>query len=79
MEGQLSGKVDQCVQRWFGHVERMDEECMAKKMMISDVEWNRCRGTPRLGWMDGVRMAFGERGMSVELGRLNVWIGEGGS
>ena len=26
VEGQLSGRVDQCVMRWFGHVEKMDEE-----------------------------------------------------
>ena len=31
VERQLSGRVDQCVLRWFGHVERMDEEQMAKK------------------------------------------------
>ena len=49
MEGQLSGRVDQCVVRWFGHVERMDEERRAKKVMIFDVEGNSCRGRPRLG------------------------------
>ena len=48
VEGQLSGRVDQCVLRWFGHVEGMDEEQMAK-VMISDDEGNRCRGRPRLG------------------------------
>ena len=32
----------------------------------------RCRGGPRLGWMDDVRMALGERGMSLEQGRLIV-------
>ena len=26
MVGQLSGRVDQCVLRWFGHVARMDEK-----------------------------------------------------
>ena len=63
----LSGRVDYCVLRWFGHVERM-----AKKVMISDVEGNRCRGRPRLGWMDGVKKALGERGMSVEQGGQNA-------
>ena len=45
---------------------------MAKKVMISDVDGNRCRGRPRLGWVEGVRMILGERGMSVEQGRLNT-------
>ena len=53
LEKQLSGRVDQCMLKWFGHVERMDEECTAKKVMISDVERNWCRGRSRLGWMDG--------------------------
>ena len=52
MERQLSGRVDQCV-LWFEHVEGMDEEHMAKKVVISDVEGNRCTGRPWLGWMDG--------------------------
>ena len=72
MEGQLFSRVDQCMLRWFGCVERMDEECVAKKGMISNVEGNRCRGRPRVGWMDGVRMALEEKSMSVEQGRLNV-------
>ena len=36
MERQLCGRVDQCVLRWFWHVERMDEEHMVKKVVISD-------------------------------------------
>ena len=43
---------------------------MAKKLIISDVEGNRCRGRPRLEWMDGVRMSLGERDMSVKQNRL---------
>ena len=58
--------------RWFGHVERMDEGHMAKKVNISDVEWSKCRGRPRLGCMDGVKRALGERGMSMEQGRQNA-------
>ena len=41
VERQLSGSMDQCVLRWFGHVEKMDEEHMAMEVMISDVEGNR--------------------------------------
>ena len=35
-------------------------------VMISNVEGNRCRGRPRVRWINGVRMVLGERGMSVE-------------
>ena len=30
IEKQLSDRVDQSVLRWFGHMERMDEECIVK-------------------------------------------------
>ena len=46
---------------------------MTKKVLISNVEGNGCRGRPKLRWMDGVRMTLGERGMLVVQGRLNVW------
>ena len=46
MEGQLSGRVNQCVLQWCGHAKRMDEAQMAKKVMIFDVEGNSCRGRP---------------------------------
>ena len=72
MERHLSGGVKQCVLRWYGHVERMDEEFMAKKVVISNFEGNSCRGRLRLGWIDGVRMALGLRDISVEQGRLDV-------
>ena len=53
MERQLFIRVSQCVVRWFGQVERMDVEAMVKMVIISDVEGNRCRGRPMLGWVDG--------------------------
>ena len=61
-----------CVLCWFQHVERVDEECMAKKVIIPNMERNRCRNRTRLCWMDGVKRALGERGISVEQGRMNA-------
>ena len=50
---ELSGRLNQCMLRWFGHAEIMNEQCLAKVVMNSDAEGNRCRGRPHLGWMDG--------------------------
>ena len=61
-------RVDQRVLRWFGHVERMDEYRMARRLLMADGE-GRVRGRPRLGWMDGVKVAFGSKGMTVEAAR----------
>ena len=54
IERQLASRADQRVLRWFGHVERMDEYRMARRVLISDVSVGQVRGSPRLGWMDSV-------------------------
>ena len=52
-----------------GHVERMDEYRLARRMLMAEVSRGRVRGRPRLGWMEGVKVALGNRGMTVEAGR----------
>ena len=37
--------------------------------MIIEVSGGRVRGRPRLGWRDGVKVALGNRGMTVEAAR----------
>ena len=34
---------------------------MARRMLIAEVSGGRVRGKPRLGWMDGVKVALGNR------------------
>ena len=59
-------RADQRVLRWFGHVERMDEYRMVRRMLISEVSGGWVRGRPRFGWMDGAKVALGNSGMMVE-------------
>ena len=40
--------------------------------MNADMDGNRTRNKPRLGWMEGVRKALRARDMTVEQGRLNA-------
>ena len=69
IERGLASGADQRVLRWFGHVERMDEYRMARRVLMAEVSGGRVRGRPRLGWMDGVKVALGNRGMTVEAAR----------
>ena len=69
IERELASRADQRVLRWFGHVERMDEYRMARRVLMAKVSGGRVRGRPRLGWMDGVKVALGNRGMTVEAAR----------
>ena len=45
---------------------------MATKLLVSNVEGNRCRGRSKLGRKDGAKRVLGERGMSVEQGIQNA-------
>ena len=66
IERKLASRAYQRVLRWFGHVERMDEYRVARRVLMAEVSGGRVRGRPRLGWMDGVKVALGNRGMMVE-------------
>ena len=63
---ELASRADQRVLRWFRHVERMDDYRMARRVLMAEVSGGRVRGRPRLGWMDGVKVRLGNRGMTVE-------------
>ena len=51
IERELVSRADQRELRWFGHVERMDEYRMARRVLMVKVSGGRVRGRSRLGWM----------------------------
>ena len=61
IEKELASRADQRVLSWFGHVECMDENHMARRVLMAEVSGGRVRGRPRLGWMDSVKVALGNR------------------
>ena len=69
IERELVSRADQRVLRWFGHVVRMDEYRMARRVLIVEIRGGRVRGRPMLGWMHGVKVALGNRGMTMEAAR----------
>ena len=70
IERELASRVDQRVLRWFRHVESMDDYRSARRVLIAEVSGGRVRGRPRFCWMDGVKVALGSRGMTVEAAPL---------
>ena len=63
---ELASRCDQRVLRWFRHVERMDEYRMGKRVSKGKVSGGRVMGRTWLCWMDGVKLALGSRGTTVE-------------
>ena len=61
---ELAARVDMNVLRWFGHVERIDNEQLKKVMNAKD-DGRSARGRPRFGWMGGVKKALNDRRMGV--------------
>ena len=72
IERELASRADQRVLRCFGHVERMDEYRLATRFFMAEGSEGRVRGRPRLGWMDGVKVALGNREMMVKAARQCV-------
>jgi hypothetical protein len=58
---QLYGELDIVTEikkgkvRWLGHVKRMSEERVVKRLYQNTTEGSRSVGKPRLRWMDVVR------------------------
>ena len=66
IERKLASRADQRVLRWFGHVEKMDQYRMARRVLMAEVRGGWERGRSRLGWMDVVKVALGNRGMTLK-------------
>jgi hypothetical protein len=41
--------------RWFGHVQRMEENIISKRVLYMNLERTRLRGRPRNRWQDEVK------------------------
>ena len=65
---ELASRADKGILRWFGRLERMDEYRMARRVLMAEVSGGRLRGRPRLGWMDGVKVALDNNGMTNDSG-----------
>ena len=47
-------KVQRSTMRWFGHLERMNDERLTKKVYRGNVRGKRGRGRPRKEWIDQI-------------------------
>lgn len=61
----VGDRMVQGVLRWFGYVERMGEEKLARKMYDSNVRAVRGGGRSRKYWMDGVRKVLARKGLGI--------------
>ena len=62
----LMGLVEKRILRWFGHLIRMNEERLVKRVMTCEIEGRRGRGRPGKRWMDCLKEILIEMGLSWE-------------
>ncbi len=48
--------------KWFGHMERMEEGKMTRRVYMSEIEGGNVRGRPPVKWRDRVQEYVRERG-----------------
>src|SRR3978361_1078345 len=57
--------------RWYGHVERMEDFRLPKRILYSEVDGGRNRGRPRRRFLDSVKSDLNERGVETSRIALN--------
>ena len=64
---------------WFGHVQRMKENRIPKRVLYMNLGTTRMRGRPRNRWQDGVRedgrIVGGERWQEKAVAYRGGWFG----
>ncbi len=57
-EGKKCGVVEEVKRqtlKWFGHMERMEEGKMTRRVYVSEIEGGNVRGRPPVKWRDRVQ------------------------
>ena len=68
----VSQRMDQGVLRWFGHVERMRNERLVKRVYDPEVRGVRRRGRPRKSWMNGVKETLERKGLNIQEAKVSL-------
>ena len=61
----INEKIDEGVLRWFGHVERMENDRIFKRIYVEECVGSRSLGRPRKRWIDTVKDCLKKRGLDV--------------
>ena len=62
-------RIDECVFLWFGHVERMEKDRIAKRIYVGECTGSRSVGRSRKRWIDTVKECLRKKGLDVRQGR----------
>ena len=64
--------IDEGVLRWFGHMERMENERIAKRVYVGECAGSRSLDRPRKRWIDSVKDCLKKSGLDFTQARITV-------
>ena len=65
VEKGINERINESMLRWFGHVERMDDSRMVKRMYKSECIGKRPPGRAKRRWIDSVEECLVEKNVSL--------------
>ena len=68
----LCERIDEDVLRWFGHVEKMERDRIAKRFYVGKFTGSRSLVRPRKRWIDTVKESLKKRGLDARQARRMV-------
>src|SRR5678815_4666944 len=57
----VNERINESMLRWFGHVERMNDSQLVKRMYSGECVGNRPAGRPKKKWIESVKECLQER------------------
>ena len=69
MMKRVDERIDEGVLQWFGHVEKMESDRIAKRVYVGECAGNRSLGRSRKRWIDVVKECLRKRGLDVRQSR----------
>ena len=72
MTKSVDEKIDEGVLRWFGHVERIENDRVTKRVYVGEVAGIRSVGRLRKMWIDTVKDCLKKSGLDIRQARRMV-------
>ena len=68
----IDGRIDEGVLRWFGHVERMEKNRIAKRVYVGECDGSRSVGRLKKRWIDTTNDNLRKRVLDIRQARRMV-------
>ena len=72
MDRELDERIDECMLWWFGHVEMMEKDKIAKRVYVGECSGSHSVGRPRKRCIDTVKEYLRKRGLDIRQQRRMV-------